>query len=209
MALYQRPMILPDFPQAKGVHGLGMSDWEGYAKGFARAFRYTNTFLHQEPVLDISRPLAETFADHFNFIISTEVLEHVAPPVQTAVDNIEAMLRPGGFLVLTVPYSQDAATQEHFPDFVSGKLVEVDGTWCLVYRTVDGKLSLRTDVSFHGGPGDVLEMRQFGLADLVATLERAGFCEIRVQTGEYLPFGIINQHNDGLPIIAWKALEAG
>ena len=78
------------------------------------------------------------------------------------------------------------------------------GTWDFVYRTRDGGLRLRTDLVFHGGPGDVLEMRQFGLADVIAMLERAGFCEVRVQAGDYRPFGIVNQHHDGLPITAWK-----
>lgn len=207
MALFQRPLILPDFPRAKGVRGLGMSDWDGYATGFAKVFSYTNTFLHQDPRLDISRPLPDLHRGDSNFVVCSEVLEHIAPPVQTAVDNLAAMLKPGGFLVLTIPYAQGQPTREHFPDFTAGKLVEVEGTWGFVYRTRDGGLRLGTDLVFHGGPGDVLEMRQFGLADVVAMLERAGFCEIRVQAGEYRPFGIVNQHHDGLPITAWKPLE--
>lgn len=60
----------------------------------------------------------------------------------------------------------------------------------------------------HGGPGGVLEMRQFGMAGVMAMLERAGFYEIRVRSSGYRPSGIVNQHHDRLPVTAWKPAAA-
>jgi hypothetical protein len=52
--LFGQNLILPDFPVSRGVSGLGMTDWDGYAKRLAEKFSYENTYFHQEPYLDVS-----------------------------------------------------------------------------------------------------------------------------------------------------------
>ena len=105
LGLFGQNLLLPDFPVSREVSGLGMSDWDGYAVRLAEKFRYTNTYFHQEPRLDISGPqLAECLLQSSDFIISSEVFEHVVPPVRRAFENTFKMLKPGGILVLTVPY---------------------------------------------------------------------------------------------------------
>jgi hypothetical protein len=60
----------------------------------------------------------------------------------------------------------------------------------LANRTAAGELQLLTDLCFHGGPGQTLEMRLFGKEALVAHLESAGF--ERIEFGESYPeYGII------------------
>jgi 2-polyprenyl-3-methyl-5-hydroxy-6-metoxy-1,4-benzoquinol methylase len=65
-----------------------------------RKLDYANTYYHTEPRLDVLAPPAHD-RERFHFIISSDVLEHVAPPVEAAFANLRAMLLPGGTLVLT------------------------------------------------------------------------------------------------------------
>ena len=80
----------------------------------AAKFDYTNTFYHQAPRLDINHPAPNDFG-RYDFIISSEVMEHVPQPVEKAFENLYRMLKPDGLLVLTVPYTIDGRTIEHFP----------------------------------------------------------------------------------------------
>ena len=207
MALFQRALLLSEFPISKHIIGLGMSDWNGYSSGFERVFSYRNTFIHKEPYLDITSPLSENEVGGLDFVVCSEVFEHIMPPTSIAYRNLWKLLKPGGLLVFTVPYSSRGATLEHFPGLITGKLVHLDEDWVFVYRRADGQTNVATNLIFHGGPGEVLEMREFALPDVVDELESAGFCEVRLQPGDYQRFGIINQHSNGLPIIAWKPLQ--
>jgi DNA-directed RNA polymerase subunit RPC12/RpoP len=38
MELFGKSLVLPEFPDDKTISGLGMSDWEGYAKGLEQKF---------------------------------------------------------------------------------------------------------------------------------------------------------------------------
>src|SRR5215212_7892213 len=57
IALYGRSIALPSFPTDKTIAGVGLSDWEKYARMLAEKFTYANTFFHAEPFLDVSRPI--------------------------------------------------------------------------------------------------------------------------------------------------------
>ena len=79
--LFRENLLLPDFPTRREIHGLGMTDWEGYAVKLSGKFDYQNTYYHEEPRLDIA---AASIAPEFmgkDFIISSDVFEHVVPPV--------------------------------------------------------------------------------------------------------------------------------
>ena len=116
--LFGKNLLLRDFPVHPDMRGLGMTDWEGYANRLAEKFSYQNTYYHQEPRLDISA--VEIPAHHLanDFIISSEVFEHVVPPVSRAFENVSKMLKPGGLFILTVPYTNKKETIEHFPSFM-------------------------------------------------------------------------------------------
>ena len=58
------------------------------------------------------------------------------------------------------------------------------------------------DLVFHGGPGETLELRLFALADLVAHLEAAGFCDVRVRREPNFAHGVWWPGADGWPITA-------
>lgn len=206
MGLFQRPIVLREFPERHDLHGIGLSDWDGYADVLAQRLAYVNTFFHKQPLLDIAASIPQRWLGRQAFVLSSDVLEHVPPPVDRAFHNSLQLLQPGGLLVLTVPFGAAERTTEHFPELHEYAVTELAGSRVLVNRTAGGTLQVFGDLVFHGGDGATLEMRDFARGDVVRLLERAGFVEIRVHEAEYLPFGIVHQHRFGLTITAWRPL---
>jgi SAM-dependent methyltransferase len=173
LGLYARPVALPNFPNSD-LRGIGMTDSPCYANVLSQRLDYTNTYYHREPRLDIlDRETIERWKG-VDFVISSDVLEHVPPPVQAAFDNVYELLRPGGLFVCTVPYMES----EHFPSLNSYEVLPFQGSHVLINREPDGTLWARDDLTFHGGPGSTLEMRVFGRAALLNHLRAAGFKDI-------------------------------
>jgi SAM-dependent methyltransferase len=201
--LFGSSIALPDFPYSPEIVGLGLSDWEGYATYLEQKFSYTNTFFDEEPFLDITKVPPER-SETCDFLISTEVFEHVPPPVARAFAGSFKLLKPGGLLVLTVPFTNVPETVEHFPELDLFKIVQLGDSYVLVNRTADGRFELHTDLTFHIGPGSTLEMRIFSRADTVRLLEEAGFVDVRVHEEAVPQWGIYPPHAWGLPITALK-----
>ena len=199
--LFGRARILPDFPVDRTITGLGMSDWEGYARRLESRLGYVNTFYHAEPRLDIANVPDEALGRH-RFLISSDVFEHVVPPIGLAFRNAHALLKPGGVLVFTVPFSLDATTVEHFPELHEWRVVVEDGKHVLLNRTRDGRAQRFADLVFHGGPGSTLEMRLFSRDALLRELAAAGFREIRVAAEPCVAHGIVWPEPWSVPIVA-------
>jgi SAM-dependent methyltransferase len=179
IALLSREMFgvdlaLPDFPVLKGVRAVGMSDPPELAQRLAEKFDYINTFYHQEPRLDIVHPQPDQLS-RYDFILSSEVMEHVPQPVERAFVNLNRLLKPDGLLLLTVPYKIGGHTAEHFPDLHEYALAAPGGRTVLVNRRLDGSLEVFENLSFHGGDGSTLEMRVFTEAALKEILAGSGF----------------------------------
>jgi len=170
-------MVLPDFPTRPDICGIGLSDWEGYASRLAKKFSYTNTFYHQEPRLDITS--IENPQPTYDFIISTEVFEHVCPPVSRAFENARRLLKPGGVMVFTVPYVL-GKTVEHFPGTCNFSIQPRSSDWVLLSELADGTIREYRNLIFHGGPGTTVEMRLFGKDDLLEECRKAGFRSVRI-----------------------------
>ena len=96
-ALFNCELALTDFPNLKTVRGLGFSDSEIYARPLERLFSYSNTYFHREPRFDIAQSDPARLG-LFDFVICSEVLEHVAPPVDRAFATLRALLKPSGVL---------------------------------------------------------------------------------------------------------------
>jgi SAM-dependent methyltransferase len=143
-------IALPEVPRHREIAGLGLSDVGAYAVPLAQKFSYENTWYHAEPRLDIARVPPERFA-RYDFVIASDVFEHVAPPVSRAFENVRKLLKPGGKLIFTVPFSLDPDTVEHFPDLHEWKLAERDGAWRLTNTTRAGETQTFDDLVFHGG----------------------------------------------------------
>jgi SAM-dependent methyltransferase len=196
-------LALPDFPVVKGVRGAGMSDPQELAERLAEKFDYVNTFYHQEPRLDIVNPGQEQLG-RYDFILSSEVLEHVPPPVERAFANLNRMLKPDGVLLLTVPYTIGGRTAEHFPELHEYSLAAPGGRTVLVNRRRDGALEVFENLCFHGGDGSTLEMRVFTEASLSALLSGAGFDEVCVASQDVPEFGVRHAETWSLPLAGRK-----
>lgn len=181
-----------------------MSDLDPFAKPLEEKFSYTNTYFHQPPFFDATRPDPAQFGT-FDFITSSEILEHVPPPVEKSFENLAKLLKPGGLLLFTVPYGTHHAAVEHFPDLHASAVVELGGEWVLVNRRQDGMIETRRDLVFHGGDGSTLEMRVFNAAQLRALLAGAGFDRVQIAGEPYPAFGIEYENPWSLPIVARKA----
>jgi SAM-dependent methyltransferase len=196
-----RPLPLSEIPAHKEIAGVGLSDAVNYAGPLAEKFSYENPFYHTEPRLDIVA-IDESRVGRYDFIIASDVFEHVLPPIGVAFRNAHALLKPGGVLVLTVPFSLDAETVEHFPDLHDWRIEVEDGRHVLLNRTRDGRSQRFADLVFHGGPGSTLEMRLFSRDALLRELAAAGFREVRVAAEPCVAHGIVWPEPWSVPIVA-------
>lgn len=202
--LFGASLALQDFPIVRDIRGLGMSDWEGYALPLSGKLDYRNTYFNKEPRLDIMDIPAE-LESSFDFIIASEVFEHVPPPVSLAFENVRRLLKPGGVLIFTAPYTKNEKTVEHFPELYDYELTERDGRCVLKNRTRNGDSQLFENLVFHGGEGEALEMRVFSESDLIKEFEKAGFGSIKIYGEPDFEHGIYWQEDWSLPIAARTA----
>lgn len=159
---------------------VGVSDGVVTEKFLTKKFGpdYRNFHFHQTPHLDVKNP-PENLISSADLVVCSEVLEHVAAPVHIAFEGLFSILRPGGYLVLSVPHTDRAGVHvEHFPPLSNLKVHENDGVAVLTGLTSHGQVFESNDLVFHGGIGETLEHRVFSECSLVSFLESAGFKEI-------------------------------
>ncbi|MBN1261654.1 MAG: class I SAM-dependent methyltransferase [Anaerolineae bacterium] len=193
-------LLLPDFPK-RPWRGVGLSDWEGYARPLAEKWQYTNTFYHCEPFLDITT-IPPKMEGTLDFLIASDVFEHIAPPITVAFENARRLLKPGGLFILTVPYVREGRTQEHFPELFRYEIVEREGRPILNNITRDGRHQQFDELVFHGGEGVNLELRMFSEGDILDTLTAVGFTDIRIHHEPCYRHGIIWLEDRHLPFTA-------
>lgn len=175
LGLYGKTRPLSEFTTDKSVAGVGMSEWDGYALPLAERFDFTNTFFHTTPRLDV---LSDDWMNYRNldFLISSEVFEHVLQPIEVGFRNMRRMLKDGGTLVFSTPFNDGDRNIEHFPGMVDFATCQIADRWVVVSKRADGGYDTYDEhVVFHGGPGTVLEMRIFGRSELLSMLASAGF----------------------------------
>ena len=201
---FGKSIISPDFPVNKSISGIGLSDWNGYANILADKLSYHNTFYHKQPQFDLLSPPNNSI-NTLDFVICSDVIEHVSPPAQLAFNNLANILKPGGICIVTVPYMHYLYTLEHFPDLYKYNIVNTNnGNLALQNTTRDGKRQFFDNLSFHGGSGATLEMRIFAKIGLLNCLRRAGFSDIRFHRCSELKYGISWPYNWSLPVTARK-----
>jgi SAM-dependent methyltransferase len=195
-------IALTDVPARPDIAGIGLSDAAPYAIPLTQKFSYENTWYHMAPQLDITDIPAERVG-RYDFVVASDVFEHVTPPVGRAFVNARRLLRPGGRFIFTVPYMQTPATVEHFPDLHDWSVIERNGVWVLDNTTAAGQRQRFTGLIFHGGPGSTLEMRVFSQCGLEGEFARAGFARMRIAAEPYLPFGIHWPEPFSVPMVAY------
>ncbi len=188
IGLFGVPIILPEFPIRKDLLGIGLSDSDLYAEVLIQKIGYKNTFYHREPFVDIANPDPKDFG-RFDFVISSDVFEHVPPPIRKAFEGAKALLKPGGVLIFSVPYVE-GETVEHYPDLNRFSIEKRGPDWILSNVTSSGQQQEFRNPTFHGGPGTTLEMRLFGRQSLEAEFEKAGYSEVQILEEEVPEFGI-------------------
>lgn len=180
-------------PPRPDIVGIGMSCWDGYAIPLAHRLAYKNTYYHQAPHLDITN-VEPSMEGTLDFVVSTDVFEHVEPPVSRAFENARKLLKPGGVFIFSVPFSHPGEdgvpTQEHFPDLNEYSITKTSEGYQLKNTTRDGRVQYFNDLVFHGGPGSTLEMRVFSESSMLNELTKAGFDEITIYSGSDLRHGI-------------------
>jgi SAM-dependent methyltransferase len=192
MQLFGESLPLPSFPDAKHIRGVGMSDPHCIGTEFSAKFDYTNTYYHQDPKLDITQSDAGD-EGKYDFIICSEVFEHIPLPIQIAFDNLYRLLKPDGFVVFSTPWLPEGETKEHYPDLHEWQIAKLrGGDYILINRKAEGQFEVFEDLCFHGGPGTTLEFRLFTKPDLTRHFENAGFKQILFSPqDECPPFGIV------------------
>ncbi len=139
-------------------------------------------------MLDIQHPTLAQLGMN-DFVISADVFEHILPPLQRGFDNLYALLKPGGNLIFSVPYTRAARTIEHYIGLSEWEIIDFSGDKILVNRDEAGELQVYDNLIFHGGEGATLEMRLYCEADILSRLVHAGFEEIHVHDQPQLSLG--------------------
>jgi hypothetical protein len=137
-------------------------------------------------------------------VLAGDVFEHVAPPVEAAFRSTFDLLQPSGFLAMSVPYSLEDTTREHFRDLHEYAVVRAGDSLALVNRGCGGDWQVFDQLVFHGGAGDTLELRCFSESSLRRVLTAAGCGRVSFIAEDFTPFGIVCQGSGSLPVIAGK-----
>ncbi|MFW8601254.1 class I SAM-dependent methyltransferase [Desulfobacterota bacterium M19] len=199
--LYGDDQILAEIQNKRHIRGLGISDWPGYADLLSKKFNYQNSFFHKEPKLDITNLNFNEF-EKYDFIISSEVFEHISPPVSTGFKNLYRLLKSDGFCLITVPFVNFGKTMEYYPSLYKYKIIYDNGQACLLNTTKAGKKQRFHNLNFHGGGGSTLELRCYTRASLYDELIFAGFRNIVFHREKKIKFGINWTVNWSVPISA-------
>jgi SAM-dependent methyltransferase len=170
---------------------VGISDGSLIEKTLKRFYRsrYKNYHFHQEPKLDITKVPLSLHASA-DIISCTEVLEHVAPPIDLAFIGLHDILKEEGILVMSVPHSDAQGIHvEHFPTMTTHKLLLQDPP-ILIGTLPNGEEVQFKNLVFHGGVGFTLEYRIFSFESIKEYLAKAGFTGVHFDRNFRL-FGIV------------------
>lgn len=198
LELFGECLALPDFPERPELIGIGMSDWDDYAIPLATKLGYTNTYLDKEPALDITN-VPKEMVGTLDFLLCSDVFEHVQPPVATAFENVRRLLKPDGVVVFCVPYFAAPETVEHYPELHDWHVELEDVGYVLYNRTADGRTQRFEHPELHAGEGQTLEMRRFSELGIRRECEAAGLT-VRIHDEVCFEHGIYWDKDWGMPM---------
>lgn len=165
----QRPLV--SVPPDWSLRGLFLSDSPDFFAFFSRKWDVSNVFYHKYPVLDLFS-VPDAAKKSFNFVVCSDVLEHVGGSPLAALEGLRALLKPGGAAVVTVPIGDPVETVEHYPGMVDYKVL--DGP-AVQWRDESGTVTVDNNPEMHGGDGLVVAFRRFGKSEFENQVVAAGF----------------------------------
>lgn len=192
LGIEPRPMLelTPDMRR----HGLGISDNPEMARFFRRCFNYSNSELDVAPIVDLLHPPSSTNG-LYDFVICSDVLEHVPPPAERALSSLAGFLRPGGVAMVSVPI-RDEGTDEYYPGIERWQLQEGQ----LVWTDSDGIQHIDPDPEIHGGDGLTIAFRTWGAEAFENAILANGFSSIDRLT-PVPELGVPEMPWEGLPVV--------
>lgn len=154
LELFGHSLPLAEFPSRKSIRGIGLTDPEAIAAVLSERFTYCNTYLNKAPRLDI-RHDASPFGE-LDFLIASEVFEHIEPPVEQAFANAARLLKPSGVLLLTTPWVWDGDPSTAIPELYDWRLERENDGFVILNRTRGGDTERFRGMAFDGSPGPSL-----------------------------------------------------
>ena len=103
--------------------------------------------------------------------------------------NFYDTLAPNGFLILSAPTFALSTSVERYPSLRSYQTVNFGERYTVVYETTLGELGFDAEPRFHGGPGQILEMRIISHAQLTQELREVGFQSVETLGDSFEEFG--------------------
>ena len=173
------PQALADVQPNWSRRGVGISDHMALAASLAARFDYTNTYYHRYPFLDLLS-IPDGLEDELEFVVCSDVLEHVPFPAERALRGLYDLLAPGGVAVISVPVAEGGPTHEYYPDLVSWEL-RGEAVW---WTDSAGNEHEDPNPEFHGGHGQTLAFRLWSAPGLREALAAVGFSDLREAPNE-------------------------
>jgi SAM-dependent methyltransferase len=168
--------LAPDLSRS----GIGIGDDWRLARLLHQHFAYTNSHLDRFPVLDLCQ-IPDHTRSSVEFVVCSDVLEHVRPPLSEALNGLYSLVKPGGFAVVTVPLHSTQDEAELYKDLVSYEFANKT----LLWKDSMGHDHADSNPTLHEGEGLVLVFRTFSHRSIVSCLLQAGFAS--VSSPETLP----------------------
>ena len=149
--LFGRSLRLSAFPHDKSIKGIGLTDPDCIARVLRERLSYQNTYLTTEPRLDIRSDPSPSGA--VDFLIASEVFEHIEPPVSRAFSNAASFLKRPGVFLLTVPWVWNGYPEHAIPELYDWKLDREGGRWLVLNRKPNGDVERFYDMVWDDSAG--------------------------------------------------------
>jgi hypothetical protein len=164
---------LSDVGEDLSIRGLGTSDDEKFAIKLANKFDYVNTFYHKGPVLDLTN-IEPRWRECAHFVTCSDVLEHIPPPTNIALEGLYSLVAPGGAAIVSIPYTTADTSIEFYPNLDRYEIQDNQVVW----HDTMGQRHVDTNPEFHGGAGQTLSFRAWSLSRFEEALLSAGFSRV-------------------------------
>ncbi len=128
---------LKDAREDWSIRGLGTSDDIKIAKQLVNKFDYVNTYYHKGPKLDLTS-VDPQWRECAQFVICSDVLEHVPPPTHSALEGLFSVVASGGAAIISIPYTTADTTVEFYLNLSGMKfeIIKLFGMTQMVFNTL-------------------------------------------------------------------------